>query len=894
MSFHVEEEAVKRLIRVIFAAAILLGCLRPFAGNVKAEDDNICTIKVWNDGYATTADGTRVTEVPYGTPVTIRWEIPKDKWIRSYFISQKGEGIEYGIEYFSEKIKYEGLTPEGLERYSLTVELDIASRGPGKYDYSVNATIEEQVPVTIDLTKGIVDLSECKELEDYQGPKDFLAGMRDSCKPIGTDTYVYGDCAYDLDGNGTADLLVRVLTPNYAFYSADMEIYGTPYLVPSGECSIGGAYTVTLDKNSYYAKYSPITFLFSEEPVKKEYSVSVENGRAKLAGGKEVSKAAPGETVYLTADALSGKYVDSWKCDAFDSALNRIRQNDYDQTYVPFIMPCRDVNWESVVKDQTPVTIDLSKGFWIAPTPEDAGMYWIESVYYPRNYRLVKNTDLSKDGYLYGKADLDGDGTADIIAGYFGSIEGPSGWNCNSYFVIPLSGNSIKGEYTIAEPNDGPHGPYKIIFPTEPVGKKYRVTVTGGQALDEKGNRITEAAPGTIVIVNLLGHGPTEFEPDPEYYYLQNSSASWGSPAAFLMPACDISYIAEDEEGGGGRDREVTVAFSVSNDEARWEYQVPVEDRDAIYSAWDALEEKYRDFGIDWNSNVISMRLNTLDEYMAGRAYAVLYPYPATVRNVTVNFESFPISVKGGTAHDGRNYSEDIVYGIPGHLITIEVNRSANDETHYAVPESENIYLEYHKEDLYEGYMPNHSVNVSIVLKEGTPIVMDLNEGPFTYTDRMALCIYESLQKNTVSGKMDLDGDGNFDILINQEKKTIEALPEYSCGEEFRSSYNNPGPYYPIIIRYGSNKGNSDITPAPTGDDKPTEAPDGNGGSDSPENGQSAADERKEGKLNPLWIILPAAAVLLAAAGAFLFLRRRKSPEDSVKDGEEQETQAER
>ena len=132
------------------------------------------------------------------------------------------------------------------------------------------------------------------------------------------------------------------------------------------------------------------------------------------------------------------------------------------------------------------------------------------------------------------------------------------------------------------------------------------------------------------------------------------------------------------------------------------------------------------------------------------------------------------------------------------------------------------------------------------------------------------------------------------DILINQEKKTIEALPEYSCGEEFRSSYNNPGPYYPIIIRYGSNKGNSDITPAPTGDDKPTEAPDGNGGSDSPENGQSAADERKEGKLNPLWIILPAAAVLLAAAGAFLFLRRRKSPEDSVKDGEEQETQAER
>lgn len=885
-NIYVEEEAVKRMINILFAVVILLGFLWPSAGNAKAEDDNICTIKVWHDGYATIEDGTRVTEVPYGTSVTIWWEIPKNKWIRSYFISQKGEGIEYGIEYFPEKIRYEGLTPEGLERYSLTVELDIASHGPGKYDYAVNATIEEQVPLTIDLTKGILNLDACTGLEQYYGTKELLDELKKAGISVGEPSYGYVNGAYDIDGNGSADLLVRVLIPSYDYEGVDGDLNGTPYLVPAGDCSICGAYTFTPNKNSYYAKYSPITFLFSEEPVKKEYSVSVQNGHAELAGGKTVTVAAPGETVYPVADTLNGQYVDSWKCDAFDASLNRIRQDDYDQAYVPFIMPACDVTWESVVKDQTPVTIDLSKGYWIAPTEANGRVYREDSVYYPRNYRVVKDTDLSEGGYLYGKADLDGDGTLDIAAGYFG-VSGPGGWSCNSYFVIPLSGNSIHGEYTISEPNDGPHGPYKIIFPKDPVAEKYRVTVNGGKAFDGNGKRITEAAPGAIVNVELQGHRASDFKSDPEYYFLPEHYFDWGGPSAFLMPACDISYVAEGGENMDGQVRDVTIAFEVSDDGTRWEYHVPYDEDSDIQNAWYSLQETYRDFGIQWNGSVISMSLNTLDEYMVGKADSIKFPYPATVQNVTVTFESFTIVVKGGKAYDDRNYDEVIYSGIPGHRISVAIDRSSNDDIHYAVMESSDVLLEYHKEDVYEFYMPNRSVFVATVLKEGIPLVIDLNKGPYTYEDGMLICIGESLGGNRVLGNMDLNGDGKADIRINTDSKTIEALPEYSCAEEIQGANNNPGPYYPITIRYSSNKGETGITPAPTGEDKPTAAPDGKDDPEPAEKDRLAAKEQKKGKLNPLWIILPVVAVLLAAGGAFLFLRKRKNIDSNIEDADE-------
>ena len=853
--------------RVVFCLSVLFFVLCGLSVSVKVGKaaEETCRIYV-EGGYATLWDEeTRVTEVSVGSRLGFYWEVSPGEWIKSYTITCNGEYVES-----SEYMFYAGLSDGGKIIYGCFYSP--ARTG----DLVITPEIGKQTPVTIDFSNGIYSVSGMHEEYHYDA-ESFLRDLFCTVRMTegGNESYWTADC----DRDGAADYAFQALDPDTDYESVEGHfLYGPGFLVPLSSTNLSG----TFIQREVFGSLGPVTFCFGNKELKAEYAIRVQNGHAVNTKGETVTSAVPGTQIYLVADTLDGKYVYAWE-DATYGFLDRIAQGRCYQDRISFIMPRCDVSWQAVLKDQTPLRIDLTSGYWISPFGHEG--------YNPYNYRLFTKKEFSEADYELGRTDLDGDGTYDIAAGYRDDGLNWIFWKPDTFFVIPLSSSSVRGEYVWDRKNDGTYGPYTICFPTE-TKAKYAVTVIGGHAEDENHRVITEAAPGEVVrVIGDSGRKCYGATVSPEYYNLQTLSDS--SMAIFVMPAHDITYTLAGSENGDDRTDEFTIEFFPNEDGTRWIYPVSAEERQAVQKEWNAITATYGKFGISMDDGYLCMDIVCLEETEESKKY--VWPKKADIGTIHFTFRKDAVVAVGGVVSSDSSYPQGITSGNQGEWLMItkddELYRR-NDGFYFVEYVSDNdVWFECwgdkETSPYYHFKMPGHAVTVVPKLAKTTPVTIDLTE-----EDYMASAdVRESFENEVIRGTnykyveggiaVDIDGDFHYDVVIGNNN-IIRPLPSYSCGEKIVLTRGNEGTYYPFTLVCDVEKMKARIGAEPEPDNKVSPPGSPKDPEDTREDNTTPAAEESGGKdgkkgVGPLWFILSGIAVLFAGGGTAWYVLQKKA-----------------
>ncbi len=712
----------------------------------------------------------------------------------------------------------------------------------------------------IDLTKGYYECT----LYGKDGNYSYLSDleMQAICDSVYHAIYRDGaginfDFTADLDYDGTIDLISGAYD-----YPTEEGMPARYFLIPASTSSICGACEIPLPLGSYsrgdyttVRNYTTVRFYFPEEPVQKEYQVTVENGHAETKDGKTVTSAAPGTLLYLVPDALDGKFVARWDSELIHSFSRYVNYGNYWDTCAVFTMPAADVTFAAERGQQTPLTFDLTPGFCLGEQDawEAPGLYDI----------MPESADHEKRRF-----DLDGDGTEDVC--YFPltllEIEGPN--PCDDYidhtYVIPLATSSIRGSYTLEGKSTSAYWPLTFKFPDEPLKQFYSVTVTGGHAEDGAGRTITEAAPGDwIKIVYDEKEGvifDREFMTLPEYEDLNDP---WNMRENVVMPACNITYIALTHAPGKEKDGDLYPIYSdcPCTIEGAYGEDVSKGAREGqeifVFYEGDDLTEDFRLYSPDVQITV---------EYGTSGMYFT-FIMPAHEVRLQATREKFPITVINGGA--GYQFYEPITEAYPGEWIIVYPFAGPRDDGYYYTGNwsSDDVTLNDYKEGAMSIIMPDHAVTVTAEIKKQEPVTVDLRSGSAKVTWEIAVCLLDA--SGSEKTFFDLNGDRTDDVIIDFDNEIIKVLPNCTCTEPIELTGRTEGPYYPVTVLFDENTPKT-VQPTVTEEVKPTEtvpAPD------------TANEKEKEKKardsFNLFYIFIPAILVLGGIVTAWVLLSKR-------------------
>ena len=252
-----------------------------------------------------------------------------------------------------------------------------------------------------------------------------------------------GSAMFDIDGDGVYDMSITPWSPFR--YPSGLKAVATPCPGESGgkTLTVKPRGTTWITNDGYQIiDVTEITITTGEKrTINEEYSVSVTGGYAiRYVSGEDqwipekVTKAAPGERVYLITEAPSGQYLKKW-----NSNIIRFLEEFPGETEITsywFVMPAADVSFTADYGTQVPATLEPGDDIYYEGDVSTPGSCFMQS---------ILNAEWYDDMGLY---DLDGDGTDDIDVS--------SLWSGYTIHPCPLGSVST---YTAEGANDGPYWP---------------------------------------------------------------------------------------------------------------------------------------------------------------------------------------------------------------------------------------------------------------------------------------------------------------------------------------------------------------------------------------------------------------------------------------------------
>ena len=726
------------------------------------------------------------------------------------------------------------------------------------------------------------DLRSGYRLLEYTEPlSDWLQTME-----IQSEESDYDSTLFDLDGDGAFDIAISMWVPSDYTYRYVL----TP--VPGG--NIHGDFTLESDEEHRIVSFlgysddgemiseevSKLVFHFPNEPVRETYSVKVNGGKA-FRGywnendewtEEEVDSAAPGESIRFEEEKKTGQYLKEWNSQGISKGMTSSEGHAVRR----FVMPAHDVSMTPVYGNQTPYTLEAGKteligSGWQPVTPVDCFLNSLS------NSPFYKGTD--------GFFDVDGDGTDDLFLGPHKSQE-----DCSACLFSNLD------SVTLTAPNDGPYWPVTLKWNKEAM---YVIDMSNFFCygwLSPKGSELLYKSLKTYELPDKTGFFDLDRDGSEDMYFNGYDIKA--------LPTCSINgsvTIPADEDGVNH-----PVTFTVDTiPESSAFYKVSLvyenEPKAHIYhSGYPRFGEWFEqgDYvsvtpepGYQFAEVKIDGNPYPLDSYDMEYGFGFEVQDHDTEVSVLLRNESggitgyHTVTVEGDYSIpfklDGSDYESllsDAYVKEGDWVIILRNDRTADNYVsswevtgtdRYEIGVNVSLRLQMQDQDVY----------VKPVFGKVEPLTIDLTGGNYTVTEEMIEEIVSALGAGEFGAsetvrKFDLNDDGKLDVRIDVRALEITPLDTYSCGDAYTLSewYNKSGRYHPIKFVYNANG------------EKPTEEK-----KDPSKKASSKKSKKDSGSFNPLYILIPAEVLFIAALTGLIIWYRKRKKKPAENGGEQNE-----